>query len=453
VSPSRTTFTSLDDVPDYIIEATPYFIMTISIEAAFYIFKNRKALKKQDGKWDQGKLRVNDMIGSISSGIVQQLMRYFVKGLELSAYIYVWNNFRLYEMDATKLSTWILCFLTTDLGYYWFHRSAHEINIMWAGHVVHHSSEYYNQTTALRQSFFQPMTSWMFYLPAAFFIPPTMFAVHKQLVTIYQYWIHTETVGRLGWLEYIVNTPSAHRVHHGRNPYCIDKNYAGTLIIWDRMFGTYADERVYPDVVSKKEDEEKVAYGLTHPIDTFDPVEVQTHHLKHVARTFWHTKGISNKLKVLFYGPGWHDDTPRLGLNSEIPPISKTQPPVKHDPIIPTSMTTYSLIHTGALIALYDYTVLTFSAGDFNGKLMAAWIASGLYTLGRILDGKRNAPLLEMGRVAVGIYILPKMVGLPANTLYGMRSLYGVSVLLMAGSLVTQGSNWSKMTSSKVKTS
>src|SRR4051812_203671 len=110
--------------------------------------------------------------------MVQQLSRFFMRTINLSPYIYVWENFRLYELDATSLTTWVVAFLVVDFGYYWFHRAAHEVNLFWAAHVVHHSSEYYNQSTALRQSIFQAYTSWMFYLPAALFIPPSMYAVH-----------------------------------------------------------------------------------------------------------------------------------------------------------------------------------------------------------------------------------------------------------------------------------
>ncbi len=140
-----------------------------------------------------------------------------------------------------------------------------EVNLFWATHQTHHSAEDYNLSTALRQGVLQIYVSWIFYLPLAFFIPPQIFLIHSQMNLLYQFWIHTDIISNLGPFEYILNTPSHHRVHHGRNPYCIDKNYAGVFIIWDRLFGTFAAER----------DNEQIAYGLIHPINTFDPLETQ----------------------------------------------------------------------------------------------------------------------------------------------------------------------------------
>lgn len=139
------------------------------------------------------------------------------------------------------------------------------MNILWATHQSHHSAEDYNLSTALRQGVMQSYASWMFYLPLALVVPPPIFLMHTQMNLLYQFWIHTEIISNLGPLEYILNTPSHHRVHHGRNPYCIDKNYAGVFIIWDRIFGTFAPER----------ENEPIAYGLIHPINTFDPLETQ----------------------------------------------------------------------------------------------------------------------------------------------------------------------------------
>ncbi|KAG0162773.1 hypothetical protein DFQ29_003693, partial [Apophysomyces sp. BC1021] len=124
-------------------------------------------------------------------------------------------------------------------------------------------------------------------MPAALFLPPSTYLVHKQFCLLYQFWLHTELVGSLGYLEYIFNSPAAHRVHHGRNPYCIDKNYGATLMIWDILFGTFELERP----------EEPVVYGLTHPINSFNPVTIQFHHYKHIFQTFGSTQGFTNKLK------------------------------------------------------------------------------------------------------------------------------------------------------------
>lgn len=211
---------------------------------------------------------------------------------------------------------------------------------MWAAHVVHHSSEQYNQTTALRQSVLQGYFSWVFYLPFAPFIPPQMFLVHKHFNLLYQYWIHTELVGKLGPLEYILNTPSHHRVHHGSNLYCIDKNYGGTLIIWDRLFGTFQEEVLGT-----------VVYGITHPINTFDPIVIQTHHLVHIFEKIRNTPGFLNKIYCLIKGPGWTPGTPRLGNIEDIPMVNRPTP--VYNPPVHLSIQAYNMIQFVASLIVY----------------------------------------------------------------------------------------------------
>ena len=159
---------------------------------------------------------------------------------------------------------------------------------------------------------FQDLTTMSFYLPMAFFIPPTQFIVHAQFNLLYQFWIHTEVIDSLGPLEWILNTPSHHRVHHGATRYCIDKNYAGVLIIWDKIFGTFEAERR----------DEPLVYGLIDPVDTFNPFYLQFFYLGKVWDKFRSSNGLTNKLKALFYGPGWMSGTPRLGLTSSLPEVS-----------------------------------------------------------------------------------------------------------------------------------
>ncbi|KAK3829135.1 MAG: fatty acid hydroxylase superfamily-domain-containing protein [Benniella sp.] len=414
VSPKATTFGTEQEVPPYVADATHWFIFFIVAELLYYIFKDKgNGLKRHDGKWEQGKYRMNDMIGSLGAGSIQQMSRFFLGSLQMVTYNYIWDNYRIESIafDTFKLSTWIGCFIGVDFAYYWFHRAAHEVNIFWAGHSVHHSSEYYNVTTALRQSLVQTYASFFFNLPLALVFSPAQFAVHTQLNLLYQFWIHTEIVPRLGWLEYIINTPSAHRLHHGRNPYCIDKNYAGTLIIWDRMFGTYADERVYPDVVDSKEKEEPVAYGLTHPINTFDPVAIQLGHFKHIWNMLWITPGIGNKFKVVFYGPGWHPGVPRTGLLSEIPDIDLSNPPVKYDPVLPSKFNYYIGVHF-AIISIVGSWLL---ADGF--KILPLWQTQAisvaflisLIALSKIMDAKPYGLKAELVRT-LGIFFLAEFV-------------------------------------------
>uniref|UniRef100_A0A8B9EUH8 Alkylglycerol monooxygenase n=1 Tax=Anser cygnoides TaxID=8845 RepID=A0A8B9EUH8_ANSCY len=270
-----------------------------------------------------------------------------------------------------------------------------EVNILWAAHQVHHSSEDYNLFTALRQSVLQKYTSWMFNLPMALFIPPSVFAVHLQFNLLYQFWIHTEVVTNIGPLEWILNTPSHHRVHHGRNPYCIDKNYGGTLIIWDRIFGTFEAE------------DAKVVYGLTHPVNSFEPILLQLRPLAHIWNTFWATPGFCNKLSVLFKGPGWGPGKPRLGLPEEIPVITGKEVPF--NPRVPAYLNCYAVVHFAVIMELYIdllATVTVLSQGTILLRIF--FIILSLTSFGFLMENRPKAGILEIIRCSVflGVYKL-----------------------------------------------
>jgi len=176
--------------------------------------------------------RLNDLLTSLTAGMIQQLVNLLIlRSITLQGYIWVYERYALVQLDPLSLWTWVLGLIFVDFGYYWFHRASHEVNLFWSGHVVHHSSEDYNQSTALRQSVLQSYFGWVFYLPFALVLPPPMFVAHKHFNLLFQYWIHTETIGKLGPIEYLFNTPSHHRVHHGSNPYCIDSNYGLLLFL------------------------------------------------------------------------------------------------------------------------------------------------------------------------------------------------------------------------------
>lgn len=253
--PSTSSFQRLVDVPDYLKQVVPYFFIMIFIEAGI--------------RWFQGlpKVRFNDSINSLSAGLILVLTKLLFSSIDISLYMWFHARFCVWELPWDSPLTWLVAFFGVDCGYYWFHRFAHEVNLFWASHQAHHSSEDYTLSTALRQSFSQRFTSMFVYLPLGLVLPAPAYFAHKQLNLLYQFWIHTEVIDRLGPLEWVLNTPSHHRVHHGRNPYCIDCNYAGVLIIWDRMFGTFQPELR----------EEKVVYGLVHPLSSWDPVWAQVH--------------------------------------------------------------------------------------------------------------------------------------------------------------------------------
>ena len=274
-------------VPPVLFAAIPFFVLLLGLE--YLAFKH--ARDDEDGELVgfEGK----DTRTSLTMGGGNVVINFFWKFAVLALYILVYELTPL-RLDPGDWWVWVLLFFADDLSYYWFHRVSHESRVFWASHVVHHSSQHYNLSTALRQTWV-PMTALPFWLwlPAVGF-EPWMVLLAQSWSLIYQFWIHTERIRKLPRpLEWVLNTPSHHRVHHGANEVYLDRNYAGILIIWDRIFGSFEPEG------------ERVRYGLTTNIGTFKPVKVAFH--EYVA--MWHdvrrAKGLRNKLGVVFKGPGW----------------------------------------------------------------------------------------------------------------------------------------------------
>ncbi len=201
--------------------------------------------------------------------------------------------FAFFDIPFT-LWSWGLAIFAADFTYYWMHRIEHERRVLWAVHTVHHSSEEYNLTTSLRLSWVESLFEWMFFVPMVllgFDVVQVLGAL--LIVIVYQTWIHTEKIGKLGWLDYIFNTPSVHRVHHGMNPDYIDKNYGGILIIWDHLFGTY------------KAETEKVRYGITTQLGTSNPLTIMFHEFWAIAKDIFKAKSLSEVFRFLLGRPGW----------------------------------------------------------------------------------------------------------------------------------------------------
>ena len=207
----------------------------------------------------------------------------------------------VYEHRIADVGTWpgawVILLFAEDLCYYWFHRLHHEVRLLWAAHVNHHSSRRYNLSTALRQALLTPVTGPMFWAPLALIgFPPWMILTAQAWSLLYQFWLHTEVIDRLGPLEWIFNTPSHHRVHHGKNVRYLDKNHAGIFIIWDRLFGSFAPE------------EERVVYGLTKDIETYNPLRIGFHEVAAIARDVARAPGLVAKLGYILAPPGWSHD-------------------------------------------------------------------------------------------------------------------------------------------------
>jgi alkylglycerol monooxygenase len=273
------------------------------------------------------------------------------------------------------------------VAYYWAHRMSHEINLFWGGHVVHHQSEEYNLSVALRQSSLQVIWTFAFNLPIAFLGFSTLdFVLVAALNTLYQFWIHTETIGKLPrCIELVFNTPSHHRVHHGRNPKYIDKNHAGSLIIWDRMFGTFQAE------------EEKPTYGITKPLESWNAVWANMSHYAEMRKDLERIPYWSDKIKYLFMKPGWLPDY--LGGYTPVPDVDR-QSYSKYDTPSPLALNLYVLFQYASCLtatALFLFNENEFSLGE--KAFITALITLTVMNCGVLFEQKRWVKRAEWLRI------------------------------------------------------
>ena len=275
---------------DPVALATPFFIISIILEIVLSRFGALKA-----------HYETKDTAVSLTMGLVSSVAGLLTAGASFAGAMGIYQH-RLFTIPMTAIWAWVLVFLLEDMTYYWFHRLSHERRFWWAAHVNHHSSQHYNLSTALRQTWTGGLAgTWALWLPLSLIgFPPAMVLIQKGVSLVYQYWIHTEAIRRLPMpIEAVFNTPSHHRVHHARNPRYLDRNYAGILIVWDRMFGTFQPEL----------DEEACRYGLVHNLGTFNIVRVAFHEWIGMAQDV--VRQPRHILGWVFGPPGWTPDGSR----------------------------------------------------------------------------------------------------------------------------------------------
>lgn len=267
-----------------VIWTIPFLALAVFLEMAVGVVRRRKSY------------RTNDTLASLSQGLISQLVAVCTPLLQIGIYATVFAAVG-HHIDAPFWRTWYgiaLAVVMFDFCEYWLHRVGHEVAIFWAAHVVHHQSEELNICTALRQESQNAVLGWPFYLPLAVAgVPPEVFGFVLLGVQYYQIWAHTEQIGKLGWLDGVVTTPSNHRVHHAVNDCYIDRNYGGLFVLWDRMFGTYAVET------------EPCVFGTRSPVRSFNPLRGITQVYVALARDAWHAQRWQDKLRVWFMPPGW----------------------------------------------------------------------------------------------------------------------------------------------------
>ena len=269
---------------EILLWAIPFFFLTMFIEWRMSLDEEVKGYRSKD------------TAASLAMGVGNLVVMFGAKVFGLAIFFAVYE-LRFFEIPADVWWAWCLLIPLEDFCYYWYHRAGHEIRFLWAAHVNHHSSRSYNLSTALRQSWTSPLFSWMFWLPLPLLgFHPLMVVTAQSVSLLYQYWIHTELIDKMGPFEWIFNTPSHHRVHHGSDPRYLDRNHGGILIIWDRLFGTFEAESSRPN------------YGLTRNIKSYNPFVVAFHEWHDIGRDLWAAKTWRGRFGYLFAPPGWRED-------------------------------------------------------------------------------------------------------------------------------------------------
>ncbi len=362
--------------PNYIALAVPFFFLLIAIELAVARRQRRTTY------------RFADAVSDLGCGISQRIVLLFIEALLVAAYVVVYQRFRVADLAGHLVWASLLAFVAVDFIYYWWHRASHRLNFLWAAHVIHHQSEDFNLAVALRQSVLTPVTFTPFALPLALIgIPPLIYLAAISLNTLYQFWIHTELIGKLGPLEAVLNTPSHHRVHHARNDVYLDRNYAAVFIIWDRLFGTFVPERERPD------------YGITKPLRSFNPLWAQLQPLAELGA-------------LSTTAPRWRD---RLRVWLAPPERSFAWAPAhtvaagaeKYDVPVSRPLRLYVVINF-ALAVLATFLLMLWSASLSRVQLtiFAALVLIAVVTAGGLMEKKRWARPLEIGRLVASAAML-----------------------------------------------
>ena len=351
-----------------IVLATPVFLLLIAAEVAWGIARGRNTY------------RLNDAVNSIGLGMLSEVTKVFTRLLRVGLYTAVYAHVSLVPLGEAQAfwSTWygwLLALVFYDFCYYWLHRAGHEVAIFWAAHVVHHQSQEYNLSTALRQTSSGALLGWVFYLPMALAgVPPLVFGIVALVDLLYQFWVHTEHVPKLGWFDRWFCSPSNHRVHHAVNDRYLDRNYGGVLIVWDRLFGSFQEE------------DERCVYGTRSQLNSWDPLWSNLEVYWALARDSWHAQRWSDKLRVWFKPPGWRP----ADVAARFPrPAFDLQAVRRFDP--PLSRAAASIGAAHFVLLLGAVSIFLWHADGMPPAQSAVWLAAltaVLWGIGALLQGR-----------------------------------------------------------------
>jgi len=387
---------------DLVIYAIPFFILAMMLELVYGFVVQRNTY------------RLNDSVGSLFLGVLSQARRFVTLGVGGYVYYLITQYFSLPLMDATHWFTWVLAMVLYDFCYYWLHRLGHERTILWAAHVAHHQSEDYNLTTALRQTSTGFLLGWIFYIPMYLLgIPAEVVVTVGSLNLIYQFWVHTEHIPKLGWYEWFFVTPSNHRVHHAQNDVYIDRNYGGLFIIWDRMFGTFQEEL----------DDEPVIFGIRGPLKSWNPVKALTHVYVDMFEDSWRTASWRDKLRVWVSRTGWRPMDVAAQYPREKTDLEHFE---RYNPRVPALVSWYGFFQLLAVVLLLS-TMQRVELAYWAGVALWAVLLATTVTTALWLEDRQSKSLLRWEAVRLTAFSL-LAIALEAA---GVNAVLAISYVLL----------------------
>ncbi len=369
-------FYATGETMNYILYAIPFFLALIGLELLLDRWRGVSTY------------RFSDTINSLSAGVLSTTVGLLTKAVGLLTYTLAWQQLALFELSASSLWIWLFAFLMYDFCYYWNHRLGHERNVLWAAHSVHHQSEDYNLSTALRQTSTGFIFGWIFYLPMAVAgVPPLVFLTVAALNLLYQFWVHTRHIAKLGWFEWLFITPSNHRVHHAQNAVYMDRNYGGVFILWDRLFGTFQEEL----------DDEPVIFGVTTPLASWNPLWANAQFYIALWRDAVRAQSRWDKLRIWFMRTGWRPADVAAKYPQSKVDLSQF---VKFDVPLSRAQKVYAALQFSLYVV--GGTSLMGLGADLSLAQMllgVAWMAVGLFVIGIWLENRPSAIRLEVLRL------------------------------------------------------
>ena len=378
------------DKSSIITFAVPVFLLLIVIEYCYGKYKGKNTY------------RLNDTFTSLSLGMISRYPTMLNLGMQSLIFVYISKYLNVGLLSVKNPLTWVIAFLLYDLSYYWMHRMHHEIKILWATHSVHHHGEDYNLATALRQTSTGWLWKWIFYLPMIILgIPGEVFITVAGINLVYQFWVHTEHIGHLGFLEKIFITPMNHGIHHAKNKEYIDANYGGVFIIWDRMFGTYTARM--PDV--------EPVYGTVSALQSWNPIWANFQIFTTMVKDTIKTKKYSDKVKVWFSKTYWRPED-----------CVETKDPkefyVKFNPVITNDIKVFSFLQL-LFTSIVSGSVLFFFAEYNYNEIIVFGLAITLLSsmTGLLLEGKRYMYFIIFNVSIVGLLAIEFLGVLNTNVL------------------------------------